>query len=160
VENARLRAIQRTLIRPDGAIGFVNTSAFAVRRSYTSQFENFFDTRVRRGEDTLVLARLACDGSLPRYLPAATADHRPPGTLVRYIARHLIIGYQTRAARAQLVMSPGIVLSWSGRLRTLRYIVENSGGGMTRWAVSALVIVAYALEVCGRVVGRLWPGRA
>lgn len=153
VENARLAAIQQMLTRCDGSISYVNTSAFAVRRSYASQYEGFFDTRVARGEDTLILARLACDGLLPRFVRSTTADHRPVGSLARYLLRHVRIGYQTSEARSQLSMSPGIMLSWSGRLRTLRLLTENSGAGMTGKIVVILAILAYALETCGRAAG-------
>jgi glycosyltransferase involved in cell wall biosynthesis len=157
IENARLVATQRALRQPGGSISYVNTSAFAIRRCYTSRFESFFDTQVTRGEDTLILARLAREGLLPCFLPSTTADHRPPGSLGRYLAKHFKIGYQGTAARFQLSASGGIILSWPGRLRMLRYLIENSGSGMIGGIVSTLAITAYALEICGRAVGRLQP---
>jgi glycosyltransferase involved in cell wall biosynthesis len=159
IENARLTAVQRALTQGDGYINYVNTSAFAVRRSYALRSASFFDTRVSRGEDTLLLAQLAREGILPRFLPSARADHRPPGSLHRYVIKHLAIGYHSREARAQLALSRGIILSWPGRLRMLRYLRESSGSGMMSALVSALAVLAYCLEMSGRVASRWLPGR-
>jgi glycosyltransferase involved in cell wall biosynthesis len=157
MENARLTAIQRMLTRPDGSIGYVNTSAFAVRRSYAALSEGFFDVQVSRGEDTLILAQLARDRFLPRLVPVATAYHQPPATLARYILKHFKIGYQTREARTRLYALPGIALSWPGRLRMVRYLAEESGGGICGSIVFALALFAYALEICGRAASRWRP---
>jgi hypothetical protein len=78
---------------------------------------------------------------------------------VRYIVKHLKIGYQTREARTQLAGSPGMGMSWPGRLRMLLYLVQNSGGGPAGGIVSALVLLAYGLEVCGRAASRWRPAR-
>jgi cellulose synthase/poly-beta-1,6-N-acetylglucosamine synthase-like glycosyltransferase len=155
IEHARLTAIQETLNRPDGTIAYLNTSAFAVRRDYARRNEPFFCPGVSRGEDTLVLARLASEGQLPCFLPAVTADHRPPGPTIRYLARHLRIGRQTQHSRNQLAVMPGVLLSWSDRWRTLRSLHQNAGAGAAGGLVTALAVAAYTLEVCGRAVGHM-----
>jgi glycosyltransferase involved in cell wall biosynthesis len=75
-----------------------------------------------------------------------------PGALFRYVCKHFSIGYRTREARTQLSRSAGIALSWPGRLRMLRYLIAHSGGGMTGGMVAALVLLAYGLEVLGRLL--------
>ncbi len=159
IENARLAAIQSILARRDGSIDYVNTSAFAVRRSYASRTAEFFDTNVSRGEDTLVLTQLASQRHPPRFVPGTTADHRPPGGLTRYLIKHLAIGYHGRVARIQLARSGGIALSGRDRLRMLRYLAENSGGGLPGAVVTALAVLAYTAEICGRAASRCPPGR-
>lgn len=160
IEHARLTAIQRALNRHDGTIAYLNTSAFAVRRDYAHQTEPFFCPGVSRGEDTLVLARLAREGQLPCFLAAATADHRPPGPTIRYLARHLRIGRHTHQARNQLAARPGVLLSWPDRWRTLCYLRQSAGAGAAGSLVTALAVAAYTLEVCGRAVGHMPLRRA
>jgi len=161
MENLRVTAAQQSLRTEDGYIRYANTSAFGIRRSYLDGTE-FFDTSVARGEDSLVLMKLACSGRLPRYVPDAIVEHLPEYTPWQYILKHFCIGYQTGPARQKLRKSQGILMSPTQRWKMFRQLREIAADESALVLCPSLVLLAYGLEVFGRLVYRIWgikPGR-
>jgi glycosyltransferase involved in cell wall biosynthesis len=168
IEGARLEATQRRLLRPDGTLTYLNTSAVAVRkplwpmkissaqaspgRTSAVPTADLFDIGVRRGEDTLFLIRLGLLGSLPVWVPQAVAEHRPTGALYKYLLRHLRIGYLDTESRRR-AGALGQLSTGSERLRFLRPLLRAAGRGPTGMVVFLLAMLAFALEVVGRVAG-------
>lgn len=157
IEDVRLGSLQPTVMTPDGHIGYFNTAAVAVRRSYACADGDLFDPDAVRGEDTLVLARMHRDGLLPRFVRDAEAVHLPTGSLTRYLTRHFEIGYLTGHARAELSASRGLLDS-SGRWSTLRGLVQRSRRDEGGFRLLALVGLAYTIEVAGRSAWLLRSG--
>ena len=156
MEHARLHAVQTVLTRPDGTISYLNTSGFSVRRSYATAFSEFFKPGVARGQDSLVLARLASEGRWPRLVPSAVAVHRPTGSLWIYLRRHWRIGFQESLSRKQLAKAEGGLMSWSARFRMLFELVRHRMECGS--AAVVLVLGAYVLEMAGRTAGKLLSG--
>jgi len=175
IEGARLEATQGRLLRPDGTMAYLNTSAVAVRRplpdlppvpgrpiagrgpdgdaaAVPGRPSDLFEVGVRRGEDTLLLLRLRRAGTLPVWVPQAVAQHRPTGTLGAYLGRHLRIGYLDAESRRRAGAVGGLVTG-SERLRFLGPLLAGSGGGPRGRIVFLLALVAFALEVVGRLAG-------
>ena len=153
VEGARLAAIQNILSLGDGRIRYANTSAFAVRRRHAQACAPYFDPTVRRGEDTLILARLARQACLPTFVPDAVAEHRPPGQLPHYLIRHLRIGYQDVPARIQASAAGHLLLTPAGRIQILRQLAHYAGPGLAGRLVLVLALLGYAFELAGRMAG-------
>ncbi|MDQ1295300.1 MAG: hypothetical protein QG608_3185 [Actinomycetota bacterium] len=172
IEGARLEATQRRLMRPDGTLTYLNTSAIAVRKPLPAlptptgptdvpdfpgqtapeQGAGLFDVGVRRGEDTLLLVRLGLLGSWPVWVPQAVAEHRPTGSLHSYLLRHLRIGYLDTESRRR-AGALGQLSTGSERLRFLRPLLRAAGGGPMGLFVFLLAMLAFALEVTGRIAG-------
>lgn len=150
MEGLRLTAAQRSLLVPGGYIRYANTSAFAVRRDYVSQFREFFDVSAVRGEDTFVLVRLCREGRLPRFAAESCAQHRPGAKLHRYLLKHFAIGYYTSPARRAARTAGDILLSTSNRSRMLRFLWNEATGALADRLALVLVLFAYAIELCGR----------
>ncbi|HXW93187.1 MAG TPA: glycosyltransferase family A protein [Terriglobales bacterium] len=74
-EELRFITLEKQLIEPDGCIRYLNTSAFAIRRARVDREKGFFDVRVLRGEDTLLLAHLIAAGELPFFVANAIVQH-------------------------------------------------------------------------------------
>jgi hypothetical protein len=60
---------------------------------------------------------------------------------------------------SERAVSGKVLLSWPGRWRTLRHLRANSGGGVSGGLVTAVAVVAYTLELCGRATGGSRPRR-
>lgn len=161
MENLRLTAAQQSLPIESGHIKYINTSAFAVRRSAIGRAE-FFDPGVLRAEDSLILLELAATGKLPRYVPEAVVQHAPALSLARYILKHFWIGYHAGPARQRIHRQGGILMAAPKRWRMLRAIRRIAAAGPAPRLSFCLVLVAYTLELMGRSAYTLCgirPGR-
>jgi N-acetylglucosaminyldiphosphoundecaprenol N-acetyl-beta-D-mannosaminyltransferase len=161
IEHLRVAATLQRLTMEDGHIPYINTSGFAVCRSCFNG-EAFFDARVRRGEDSLILARLTRSGRLPRYVPDARVRHCPTGSLARYTARHLQIGFSGGFARQEMRRSGTALMKIADRFGVLRECrtIARHDGIAGYWVMPMLI--AYLIESVGRVGYRLWgfvPGK-
>ncbi len=162
MEGLRLRAAQEVLRDPDGGIRYLNTSCCAVRRAYAVSSPDLFDVGAVRGEDTLLLARLCREGRLPVHVPGASARHLPRLRTGRYILKHFLIGYHTARARRALAGASGVLMNQSSRLRMFRLIAQGRRQNLLDVVAAALIPLAYATELAGRVFSRLLgmrPGR-
>ncbi|MGH9342251.1 MAG: glycosyltransferase family A protein, partial [Terriglobia bacterium] len=74
-EELRLMALQDYMVQSDGCIRYLNTAGFAIRRARACAEGEIFDPSVRRGEDTLLLAKLLKRGELPRFVPSSVVQH-------------------------------------------------------------------------------------
>jgi N-acetylglucosaminyldiphosphoundecaprenol N-acetyl-beta-D-mannosaminyltransferase len=154
IEHLRVAATLQHLATPDGHIPYINASGFAVCRSCFNG-EAFFDTRVRRGEDSLVLARLLRFHRLPRYVPEAQVRHCPAGSVARYTLRHLQVGFLGGFAREEIRRSGAALMTTADRLGLLRQCraMARIKGMALYWVF--LVLVAYLVESVGRIGYRL-----
>ncbi len=161
MENLRVGAVQQSLLTESGHIKYINTSAFAIRRSGIDNVE-FFDLGVTRGEDSLILLKLAEKGKFPRYVPEAVVQHAPVLSLTRYILKHFWIGYHTSPARQRIHRQGGILMTTPKRLKMLVALREMAVTEPTSQLSFFLVLVAYFLELMGRSAYALCgirPGR-
>ncbi len=162
MEGLRLTATQTFLQAPSGYIGYINTSAVVVRRKYLHKFSNFFDVRMLRGEDTMLLAQLVKEGHLPRYAPEGVVQHCPVGSTLQYLFKHFSIGFNTGLSRRYLTEISGIRMSATGRIKLMGLMWRNAAkykGGVKSWI---MIWIAYLFETCGRIAYRLLgmkPGR-
>lgn len=155
VEGLRLASTQQMLRTEGGYIRYLNTTAVALRRAYANQVPELFELGALRGEDTILLSRLAAENRLPKYAPQAVARHNPTGPLGRYLLKHFWIGYYTGAAREQLEAVSQIRMSLLQRRNMVHELWRIAR--REAWGISAfsLVFVAYAIEIAGRLVHRV-----
>jgi len=74
-EELRLTAIQNHMLQPDGRIRYLNTAAFAIRRTQADIKPGLFNPAALRGEDTLLLTDLIERRDLPFFVIDATVRH-------------------------------------------------------------------------------------
>ena len=149
VENLHLTAAQQSRLTENGYIRYINTSGFALRRSFIDQPE-FFDLRASRGEDSLLLLKCAAIGRLPRYVPQAVAQHSPPLSLGAYIIKNFEAGYTAGPARRQLTKKPGILMTSSQRRDMFRRLWQITSDGLVPWRALPLELLRFVAEVIGR----------
>jgi N-acetylglucosaminyldiphosphoundecaprenol N-acetyl-beta-D-mannosaminyltransferase len=149
MENLRVSSVQQSLLTKDGHIKYVNTAAFAIRRSFIDQIE-YFNLAVIRGCDTLVLYKLVTTGKLPQYVPDAIVKHTPPLSLFRYILKHFWIGYYTGPARQRLKDKCNIIMTISQRCKTFHLLRQIATAERTSGLYVFLVLFAYIVERFGR----------
>lgn len=154
---------QAALLTKDGHILYADTSGFAIRREYLEQSPAPFDIAAGRGEDTLLLTELFSKDRQPRFVPNAIVYHNHAGFLVRYLWKHLTIGY--RAARADRRVKTLVAQEWqspSRRKNIFRELFTNSRRYPWGFRALALVLIAYSLKLTGRALYALFglkPGR-
>ncbi len=74
-EELRLIAIQEQTLQNNGRIRYLNTSGFAIRKSYLGNDPELFNPAALRAEDTLLLASLIQHGELPLFAGNCTVQH-------------------------------------------------------------------------------------
>jgi len=145
----------------DGHINYANTSGFAVSRSRLAE-GTLFDTRARRGEDSLILTRLAQFQERPWYVADARIRHAPEMPLSRYVLKSFRVGLLDGFSRQELNRSTPVLMKASGRLNVLRGMWRRARAEKIGSCTAGLVMIAYALERLGRLSYRLCgfaPGR-
>lgn len=160
-EHVRLVATFRGLVTHSGDTRYLNTSGLAVSRSCVNG-PTLFDTRVTRGEDSLLLGSIVRSGCLPRHVAGARVRHCPGLSAMKYVLRHWRIGYAAGFARREVGRTCHVLMSGSGRLALLRECwavarAEALGAGCV-----FVALAAYAVEVLGRIGYRLFglaPGK-
>ena len=149
MDHLRISAVQKCLLNLDGRIKYVNTSAFAIRKSLINQKE-FFDLRAQRGEDTLILARLMQMQKPPRHVANAIASHWPQGNLLKYILKHFSIGYYDQPSLNVLSQSSNVLLNHSQKRKVIREMSKIAQADNIPSGYIVLVLIAYSFELCGR----------
>jgi len=156
MEDLRLRATISFLTNGDGHVDYVNTSAFAVRRSMLARDKDLFDLAAVRGEDTKVLAGLLRRGQKPRLVKGVKACHRPRLGVLSYVLKHYKIGYHTTPARDELREAcAGVLMDGSGRHGLARDMLVMAAADSSNWPALPLMALAYGLERLGRISHRL-----
>jgi len=155
LEDLHLKAIQSLTRTANGRIRYLNTSGFAMRRVYAREHAALFDPGAVRGEDSLVLADLLRSESAPRFAIGAVVEHRPPLSTLRYVLKHLLIGYHTGYARRALAKSSSL-LSSERRWTMFRSIVSHSRDNPFGAKVVGLLLACYGFERLGRLCHRLF----
>jgi glycosyltransferase involved in cell wall biosynthesis len=82
-EHLRFDAMQNQMLKPDGSVRYLNTAAFAIRRSSLEVGSRLFNPVARRGEDTLLLADLIQRNELPFLAIDAAVLHTVPLTVLQ-----------------------------------------------------------------------------
>ncbi|MPZ20425.1 MAG: WecB/TagA/CpsF family glycosyltransferase [Luteitalea sp.] len=155
MEDLRVAAVQRAQLAPDGRIRYLNTSAFAIRR--TSASEALFDPGAVRGQDSLLLARLIKTGHRPVYAAAAVAMHRPRLSLCRYLLKHFAIGHHTKYARYALRDAGSVLMCPRKRISLMMSLIAQPNSPRLYHTLTVcLILLAYAIELCGRVTASLF----
>ncbi|HZQ20698.1 MAG TPA: glycosyltransferase family 2 protein [Terriglobales bacterium] len=146
-EQLRLAALQKHLVQSDGHIRYANTAGFAVRRLSLDARTPLFNPKAPRGEDTLFLANLIRQGSLPLFLPEATIQHLVPRSLLKCFRKDLSSGYLQSAAYARIAAA-GVTVRMTNRERLQMLIAlwgmaKSYSGGKTAWTV---LLIRQSLE--------------
>ena len=138
-EELRLIAIQERALQPDGHIRYLNTSGFAIRKSRLGSGPILFDPAARRGEDTLLLAKLIQRVELPVFVSDCVVQHSISlslwGCLLKDVRKSRLEG---RALT--LIESTGVRVRMNNKDR-FRMLVStwkmarNPMIGRTAWAV-------------------------
>jgi len=156
MENLRLTATLQSLKNDKGYVNYVNTSAFALRKSMLAKNKDLFDLAAVRGEDTKILIELFRSGNLPRFVIGAKAAHRPRSGLTSYIRKHFSIGYYTKPARDELSQAcPGVLMSSAGRQKVASRMLVSASEDLGNLIVFPLVLLAHGLERFGRLTHTL-----
>ena len=106
-EELRFITLQNQLMQPNGCIRYLNTSAFAIRRTRVDLEKGFFDVSVCRGEDTLLLVSLMEAGELPYFVANATVQHAIPLSLGLCLLKDIRSAYLERKAY-DIISSKGV----------------------------------------------------
>ena len=138
-EQLRLAALQAHSLQSDGHIRYVNTAGFAVRRSPLDARTPLFNPKLPRGEDTLLLANLIKQGTVPLFVSEAIIQHVVPPSLLKCFRKDVSSGYLQSAAYA-LIAVTGVRVRMTNleRLRMLISVwqmAKSYPGGKTAWMV-------------------------
>ncbi|MGH9395916.1 MAG: glycosyltransferase [Terriglobia bacterium] len=127
-EELRLITLQDHMLRPNGCIQYLNTAGFAIRRDRVDAGGETFDSSVRRGEDTLLLAKLMKRGELPRFVPNAVVQHSIQRSLIGCFLKDIRSGYLEGEADKKIA-SKGVRIrvGYRERLRMLLSMWKTSG---------------------------------
>lgn len=138
-EQLRLTVLQSHSLHGDGHIPYVNTAGFAVRRSPTERRTPLFNPKLPRGEDTLLLANLIKQDTLPLFVPEAIIQHVVPASLLKCFRKDISSGYLQSAAYALIAVTGArIRMTNLERLRMLVSVwrmAKSYPGGKTAWVV-------------------------
>lgn len=115
-EELRFITLENQLLEPDGRIRYLNTSAFAIRRARVDPEKGFFDVRVPRGEDTLLLLHLIEAGELPFFVANAIVQHVVALSLGPCLLKDIRSAYLERKAY-DLISAKGVRMRVSNRER-------------------------------------------
>lgn len=162
-EELRLETLQNHLRQPDGRIRYLNTAGFAIRREGVDIERGLFDPDVLRAEDTLLLANLITDGTLPLFVESATVRHAISLSLPALLKKDMRSAY-LEGETFDRIASMGVKIRTSHRERLGMFakMWKMSGGrsiGRLAWFV-ALTRTALARSVSGVCsCFRLWPSQ-
>ena len=159
MEGLRLETIIDLKRTADGHLHYLNTSGFAIRRSYSPATGRVFDESVQRGEDSLLLADLLALNAAPRLVEAGIVQHVPRLGLLAYISKHFYIGYQTDRAQTRLSKASQGRLDNAGRRRMFAAMRQKAHARRYGWLALILIVVAYSVERLGRMASQSRPDR-
>lgn len=146
-EQLRLAALQEHLVQSNGYIRYVNTAGFAVHRLNLDARTPLFNPKAPRGEDTLFLANLIRQGSLPLFLSEATIQHLVPRSVLKCFRKDISSGYLQSAAYSRIAAA-GVRVRMSNRERLQMLIAiwgmaKSYSGGKVAWIV---LLIRQSLE--------------
>lgn len=147
----RSRVLQQFLILNSGYIRCINTSGFAIKKSFVQDNEISYDTKYIRGSDSGLLLKIFNKNLLPRYASDAVVYHLPRMPLLKYIFGHLSRGYYDGPVLHELNQAGNIRLTMPEKFRMSMELWRQSKGTLA----FILVMVTYILELSGRLVYRL-----
>jgi glycosyltransferase involved in cell wall biosynthesis len=126
-EHLRLTTLQKTMLRPNGCIRYLNTAGFAVRRSRAQTKRGLFDAVAIRGEDTLLLSELIQRGELPFFAADAVVQHNVSLSVVACFRKDVRSAFLEGRTYA-LIASRGIKIrmSYRERIRMLSSMWQSS----------------------------------
>ena len=126
-EHLRLTTLQKTMLRPNGCIRYLNTAGFAVRRSRAQTKRGLFDPVAIRGEDTLLLSELIQRGELPFFAADAVVQHNVSLSVVACFRKDVRSAFLEGRTYA-LIASRGIKIrmSYRERIRMLSSMWQSS----------------------------------
>jgi glycosyltransferase involved in cell wall biosynthesis len=153
-EHCRLCSLQARKLTTDGHIRWLDTAAFAIRRTGCLPGE-VFDTRASRGSDSVLLARLMQDNRLPAYVSDAYVQHCVCLSIAGYLAKALRSSVAESASR-DIIQAVGTPLTspLSARLRSIPDLFAYAPAKRTGVAVVCIVLVRYALQAAGELLSR------
>lgn len=135
-EDLRLRLLQEHLLAPGSRIRYLNSAGLALRRTAVDSGD-VFDPSLRRGEDTLLLARLLKRGEVPRFVPEAVVEHSVRLSLIRCLLKDFRSGrLESKADRKIAAEGIRVRLNHKERLRLLSLMWRRSKScGRASWFV-------------------------
>lgn len=156
-EDLRLLTLQRLLLSAEGRIRYLNTAGFAMRRQSMEAESGIFNTSVRRGEDTVLLASLMQKGELPRFVSEAVVQHAISLPLARCLLKDIRSGWHERQADREIASSGiRIRMEHHERLRVLRSMWIAAGDPSLGRAAYFTLLARQLLErLASHVLGRL-----
>jgi hypothetical protein len=115
-EELRLSSLQQHMLLPNGAIRYLNTAGFAIRRASAEVGKGLFDVLALRAEDTLLLANLMQRGELPLFASNALVQHAIPLSLLQYFRKAIRSAY-LEARTYETIAARGVRIRVSNRER-------------------------------------------
>jgi exopolysaccharide biosynthesis WecB/TagA/CpsF family protein len=155
VDALRLKMVQESLLLGSGHINYVNTSGFAVRSSYVTQSEAFFDVSAVRGSDTIKLAQLIRQGKKPRFLSQCKVFHSPETPFLKYALKRFRVGYHDSYSHKQLRASGDVLLGWTKKFQALRRTWSVSQWNAKRVRCTLSALLCFSIEKLGRATSRV-----
>lgn len=155
IEELDKRITQEGLTLKDGCIRWLNTAGFALRKGGFREDE-VFDPAAARGQDTLLLVKLAQENRLPRYMSEALVYHRTEMSLLAYLTKGLRVGYVGAPLMTAGRGSESWRFSRRGRLEIVRKLAGETIRGPS--IAPVLFLVHQMLKRIGRVGWRLAGG--
>lgn len=146
-EELRVQIFQKHTLQPDGRIRYLDTAAFAIRRTRVDIEKGLFDPHLPRGEDTLLLAKLIQQGELPFFVANARVQHVIPFSIWRCIRKDFRSAYLERTSYS-LIASMGVQIRVKNRdrlrmLREMWQISKSQQIGRSAWIA---VVVRQSLQ--------------
>ncbi|MGH9354003.1 MAG: glycosyltransferase family 2 protein [Terriglobia bacterium] len=146
-EELRLMALQDYMVQSDGCIRYLNTAGFAIRRERADAESEIFDPSVRRGEDTLLLAKLMKSGEYPRFVSNAIVQHSIQLSLMRCLLKDIWSGCLEGKADQKIALTGvRIRVSHRERLRLLLAMWKISGQPSIGRAACLVLLARQTLE--------------
>jgi len=106
-EELRLATIQDHMLQPDGAIRYLNTAGFAIRRPDVDVAAGLFNPSARRGEDTLLMVTLMQRGELPLFVKNSIVEHAVSLSLLQYLRKAIRSAY-LEAGTYKMIAAKGV----------------------------------------------------
>jgi glycosyltransferase involved in cell wall biosynthesis len=159
-EDLRLIATQDFLLQPDGCIRYLNTAGFAVRRSCVAAEKGLFDERALRAEDTLLLANLKRNNTLPIFVRSAIVRHATNlsvAACLRKSVRSALLEARTHSIIATLGVE--VLMNHRERFGMLRSIWSISKTESIGRGACILLVARQMLRLLTLTAWRILPRR-
>ena len=153
-EHCRLCSVQARKLRTDGHIPWIDTAAFAIRRTGCPPGA-LFNVRASRGSDTVLLAHLMRENHLPVYVSDACVQHCVDLSVMEYLTKALRSSLAESASR-DIIKSIGMppTSSVRTRLRCIPKLSAYAPKGRIGLTVVCIVLARYGLQAGGEWLSR------